>query len=185
MVQSPRQASVPMSDAVMNRNPDKKKKLSLMFLLGWIVLGVMSALDVNDQLNGGDDEQEAYVWLLCLLGPFTVILSQKILFGARKMGTFWEDKGSPNFSPIVYNMGGPLFVWGWFFFWLGISCLPNKDLNLLDIYSDVPNVEAYVPVLPALLHGQKTAPSAGVASGCRPQTPPPLGAPGTTKGPAG
>ena len=71
-----------------------------MFLLGWIVLGIMSALDVNDQLNG--DTQVAYVWLLCLLGPFTVILSQKILFESRKMGTFWEVKGSPNFSPIVY-----------------------------------------------------------------------------------
>jgi len=32
-------ASVPMSDAVMNRLPDKKKYLSLMFLTGWIVLG--------------------------------------------------------------------------------------------------------------------------------------------------
>ena len=29
-------ASVPMSDAVMNRLPDKKKMLSLAFLLGWI-----------------------------------------------------------------------------------------------------------------------------------------------------
>jgi hypothetical protein len=39
-----------------------------------------------------------------MFGPITVIISQKILFGARKMGTFWEESGTPNFSPIVYNM---------------------------------------------------------------------------------
>jgi len=36
-------ASVPMSDAVMNRIGKKKKILSLLFLIGWITLGVMSA----------------------------------------------------------------------------------------------------------------------------------------------
>ena len=35
-------ASVPMSDAVMNRLPQKKKMLSLAFLIGWITLGVTS-----------------------------------------------------------------------------------------------------------------------------------------------
>jgi hypothetical protein len=34
-------ASVPMSDAVMNRIGKKKKILSLFFLLGWIALGIM------------------------------------------------------------------------------------------------------------------------------------------------
>jgi len=120
-------ASVPMADAVQNRNPQKKTILSLMFLVGWIVLGVMSSLDVTTQL---DDAKSPYdhwgVWLLCMLGPFTVILSQKILFESRKMGTLWEASGKPNFHPIVYNMGGPLFVWGWFFFLLGIAGLPGK-----------------------------------------------------------
>ena len=46
-------ASVPMSDAVMNRLPKKKKILSLAFLIGWIVLGIMSSLDVMEQITNG------------------------------------------------------------------------------------------------------------------------------------
>ena len=69
-----------------------------------------------------------------MLGPFTVILSQKILFESRKMGTLWEESGKPNFHPIVYNMGGPLFVWGWFYLFMGTSAIPAL-INLDDIYS--------------------------------------------------
>ena len=114
-------ASVPMSDAVQNRIPKKKKMLSLMFLLGWIALGVLSSLDATAQTA----EAEPYVWVLCMLGPITIIYSQKILFGARKMGTLWELSGKPNFHQIVYNMGGPLFVSGWFMLWLGTCGLPG------------------------------------------------------------
>ena len=114
-------ASVPMSDAVQNRIPKKKMMLSLMFLLGWIALGVLSSLDATAQTA----EAEPYVWVLCMLGPITIIYSQKILFGARKMGTLWEQSGKPNFHPIVYNMGGPLFVSGWFMLWLGTCGLPG------------------------------------------------------------
>jgi len=117
-------ASVPMSDAVMTRNGPKKKKLSLIFLLGWITLGVMSGLDVASDKNL--DKSHAGSRCLCIMfGPFTVILSQKILFGARKTGTFWDEKGTPNFNPIVYSMGGPLFVWGWFMFWIGTCGTPQ------------------------------------------------------------
>lgn len=128
-------ASVPMSDAVMNRLPKKKKMLSLAFLLGWITLGVTSALDVIAQLEGIDGPKDrGLVWALCMLGPFTVILSQKILFESRKMGTLWEESGKPNFHPIVYNMGGPLFVWGWFYLFMGTCAVPGM-INLDDIYS--------------------------------------------------
>ena len=114
-------ASVPMSDAVQNRIPKKMMMISLMFLLGWIALGVLSSLDATAQTA----EAEPYVWVLCMLGPITIIYSQKILFGARKMGTLWEQSGKPNFHPIVYNMGGPLFVSGWFMLWLGTCGLPG------------------------------------------------------------
>jgi len=127
-------ASVPMADAVMNRNDKKKKILSLCFLLGWIVLGIMSGLDVTKQLDNENNNYDTGVsWSLCMLGPFTVILSQKILFESRKMGTLWEASGKPNFHPIVYNMGGPLFVWGWFFFWVGVSARPGPFFAA-DIY---------------------------------------------------
>jgi len=132
-------ASVPMSEAVMNRLPEKKKMLSLAFLLGWITLGVTSALDVVAQLEGVDGPNDrGLVWALCMLGPFTVILSQKILFESRKMGTLWEESGKPNFRPVVYNMGGPLFVWGWFYLFMGTCAVPAM-INLDDVYSQIPD----------------------------------------------
>jgi hypothetical protein len=45
----------------------------------------------------------------------------KILWKHRKMGDTWEQQGRPNPNPLVYNMGGPLFVLGWFLFWLGMA----------------------------------------------------------------
>jgi len=113
--------------------------LSLMFLIGWITLGIMSSLDVIDQLTDKDnfkDYKFIYnfntkgVWVLCMGAPITIILSQKILFGARKMGTLWEMSGMPNFHPIVYNMGGPLFVWGWFMFLMGIASVSDEIVKI-------------------------------------------------------
>ena len=142
-------ASVPMSEAVMNRRPMKKKLLSLTFLLGWISLGVLSALDVVTQLEGLDGlGAHGLVWTLCILGPITIILSQKILFESRKMGTLWETSGKPNFNPIVYNMGGPLFVWGWFCLILGTSGVPGI-VNSDDVYQQP---ESGAPTLPLLLN---------------------------------
>ena len=49
---------------------------------------------------------------------------------------------------IVYNMGGPLFVWGWFFFWVGISSMPVELPTLTylgTIYPDLPHV-TYLPL---------------------------------------
>ena len=139
-------ASVPMSDAVMNRLPAKKKMLSLAFLIGWICLGVTSALDVVAQLEGGSGPKDrGLVWTLCLLGPFTVILSQKILFESRKMGTLWEESGKPNFHPIVYNMGGPLFVWGWFYLFMGTCSVPGM-MNLDDLFAQPKSGPAMLPL---------------------------------------
>ena len=144
-------ASVPMSDAVMNRLPKKKKILSLAFLIGWIVLGIMSSLDVMEQITNGtvyDSKDIGLAWTFCLLGPFTVILSQKILFESRKMGTLWEGSGKPNFHPIVYNMGGPLFVWGWFFLFMG-TCAYPASVKEDDIYAQP---ESGHPTIPLFLN---------------------------------
>jgi hypothetical protein len=135
-------ASLPMADAVMNRLATKKKVLSLIFLLGWITLGVMSSLDVCTQLG---TYNYGSVWVLCVLGPFTIILSQKILFGARKMGTLWEESGKSNFHPIVHNMGGPLFVWGWFFFFLGVAGIPEM-IQMENIYAQPPSAPFVLPL---------------------------------------
>ena len=41
-------------------------------------------------------------------------------------------------------MGGPLFVWGWFILWMGISCVP-MNVSKHDIYPDIPH-RAYLPL---------------------------------------
>ena len=84
-----------------------------MFLIGWITLGIMSSLDVCKQLDdlGLGDRDQGGVWVLNMLGPVTVILSQKILFGARKMGTKWEESGKPNFHPVSLVVVPHVLVW--------------------------------------------------------------------------
>merc|ERR1719203_508457 len=90
----------------------------------------MTALDVRAQLESVELESRVgYIWVLSLMGPVTIIMSQKILFSSRKMGTKWEESGRPNFNPIVYNMGGPLFVLGWFMLLLVTSSLPFQQLG--------------------------------------------------------
>eukprot|EP00972_Heterocapsa_arctica_P019545 2885251-Heterocapsa_arctica.AAC.1 len=61
------------------------------------------------------------------------------------MGTLWEESGKPNFHPIVYNMGGPLFVWGWFMLFIGTSGVPQMaDALATNIY---PNLgRPYIPL---------------------------------------
>ena len=98
-------ASVPMSDAVMNRLPEKKKRLSLAFLLGWITLGVMSALDVVTQLERAEGPKDrGLVWAFCMLGPFTAIRRKSFLNPAR-----WEPCGrqvaSPTSTPLSTTWG--------------------------------------------------------------------------------
>lgn len=144
-------ASIPMSDAVMNRDGPKKMKLSLGFLIGWICLGVFSAVDAilsleNIKSDESADLSTVHQWVCCMLGPFTIILSQKILFASRKMGTLWEESGKPNFHPIVYNMGGPLFVLGWFILWLGTSGVPVDNILKTDLYMDLPDLPPYLPI---------------------------------------
>lgn len=105
-------ASVPMGNAVRYRNADKKKKLSMMFVLSWIGLtissGLSSGIGSTAFIFGG-------------IGAVLIILSMKILWKNRKMGDSWEQEGRPNPNPIVYNPGGPLFVLGWFLFWVGMA----------------------------------------------------------------
>lgn len=108
-------ASVPMGDAVRNRKAGKKKVLGLGFVSSWVALTVASGLSTG---NG------ALSFVPCALGAVSIIASMKILWKNRKMGDTWEQEGKPNPSPVVYNMGGPLFVWGWFLFWVGMAATP-------------------------------------------------------------
>jgi len=103
-------ASVPMGDAVRTRNHARKAMLGMAFLVLWI------ALSVATMKNNG-----MVAMVCCPIGMVSIISSMKILWKNRKMGDSWEQDGRPNPNPVVYNLGGPLFVLGWFFFWVGMA----------------------------------------------------------------
>jgi hypothetical protein len=105
-------ASVPMGDAVRYRKGGKKKKLSMVFVLSWLGLTVTSGLATDIG---------ATAFILGGIGAVCIIASMKLLWKYRKMGDSWEQEGRPNSNPIVYNMGGPLFVLGWFLFWISMA----------------------------------------------------------------
>lgn len=109
-------ASVPMGDAVRNRNATKKAILGMLFLLLWIMLTVATAA-----ANG------IVAMVCCPIGMISIISSMKILWKNRKMGDSWEQDGKPNPNPVVYNLGGPLFVLGWFFFWIGMAATDQVE----------------------------------------------------------
>lgn len=129
-------ASIPMGDAVRNRKPTKKLALSAAFAMSWMVLAVSSGLGSIDPL---ELRNSGLSLGLCLGGAVSIIASMKILWEFRKMGDYWEQNARPNPNPVVYNMGGPLFVFGWLLFFLGSSSVnagesvamsvdPAKDL---------------------------------------------------------
>ncbi len=104
-------ASIPMGDAVMHRKSKKKMKLGMAFMMSWVGLTVAS---------GFGNEKGTLTFVLCGLGALCIIASMRILWKFRKMGDSWEQEGRPNPNPVVYNPGGPLFVFGWFLFWVGM-----------------------------------------------------------------
>lgn len=109
-------ASVPMGEAVRNRNATKKAILGMLFLVLWIMLTVATAA-----ANG------MVAMVCCPIGMISIITSMKVLWKNRKMGDSWEQDGKPNPNPVVYNLGGPLFVLGWFFFWIGMAATDQVD----------------------------------------------------------
>jgi len=117
-------ASVPMGDAVRNRKDKKKAFLGMSFLILWILLTIVSGM-----LNG------KVAMICCPIGMISIITSMKILWKNRKMGDTWEQEGRPNPNPVVYNLGGPLFVTGWFLFWIGMASTDQANgLSGLPIY---------------------------------------------------
>ena len=102
-------ASVPMGEAVRFRDGIKKTKLSLVFVASWLLLTIVT--------GGG----EPLLFAFRILGAVCIIASMKILRKFRKMGDTWEQEGKPNPNPVVYNLGGPLFCFGWFLFWIGMA----------------------------------------------------------------
>lgn len=128
-------ASVPMAYAVRGRNKSMKMKLSMMFVLSWIGLVIASGLSTNVGASS---------FILGGLGAVSIVLSMKLLWKYRKMGDSWEQDGRPNPNPIVYNMGGPLFILGWFLFWVAMSSATGGDVESgLPIYFNLRTALAF------------------------------------------
>jgi hypothetical protein len=110
-------ASVPMEVAVRDRKADLKQKLGLAFVSSWILLTVSTI----------QSSATAYAVYLNPAGMVCIIASMKILWKFRKMGDSWEQSGKPNPNPVVYNLGGPLFVFGWFLYWVGMVATDDTE----------------------------------------------------------
>lgn len=128
-------ASVPMGDAVQKRNAPKKTFLSLCFVSSWLALVIVS----------GYGEMTPLHVALRAIGAICIIASMKILWKFRKMGDDWEKEGKPNPNPVVYNLGGPLFVFGWFLFWVGMASTTDTEE-----YGTVPGLPLYFTLRTAL-----------------------------------
>ena len=127
-------ASVPMGDAVRNRNATKKAILGMSFLLLWVMLTIASGA-VNGKV----------AMVCCPIGMISIITSMKVLWKNRKMGDTWEQEGKPNPNPVVYNLGGPLFVFGWFLFWIGMAATDQVGaLSGLPIYVTARSAVAFM-----------------------------------------
>lgn len=113
-------ASVPMADAVKNRKAGQKRILSMVFVGSWIVLAVFSGFDKNFALRNG-----GLPLAFCLFGAVMIIFSMMMLWKNRKMGDSWEQEGKPNSNPVVYNFGGPTFIFGFFLFFVGQAQMNN------------------------------------------------------------
>jgi hypothetical protein len=83
-------ASIPMGEAVKNRDGAMKQKLGMMFVLSWIVLAISTGVAIG-----------TLSIVLCLLGAVTIVGSMKVLWKYRKMGDSWEQEGRPNPNPVV------------------------------------------------------------------------------------
>jgi hypothetical protein len=147
-------ASVPMGHAVKTRNHTLKNILGMMFVSTWIVLTVVSYYTTN----------QIETLVFCIIGMVSIIASMKVLWKHRKMGDSWEQEGMPNPKPVVYNIGGPLFIWGWFCFWVGMSATnhPGEELPPgLPIYLNARTFCAFlggtgmVPVVMFLDYGEQ------------------------------
>merc|ERR1719315_941940 len=90
--------------------------LGMSFLLLWILLTI-ATIAANGIIS----------LVCCPIGMVSIITSMKILWKNRKMGDSWEQEAKPNPNPVVYNLGGPLFVLGWFFFWVGMASTDQVD----------------------------------------------------------
>ena len=108
--------TVLVRQAMMDRTMHQQKEfLGVAMGFGILLGGVLTALI----------DPDAPVWA-APLGSLGVALSPLLLWKARYRGYSYDHDGTINETPIVWNFGGPLLVFGWFWFWMGLNATPGE-----------------------------------------------------------
>lgn len=56
------------------------------------------------------------------LGGLCIAVAPILLWQSRLVGDTFDSEGRLNPRPVLYNFGGPLLVFGWMCFWMGMNC---------------------------------------------------------------
>lgn len=80
----------------------------------YVGLGVLMVFDRNS----------APYWL-CLVGAGSIAVAPNLLWFCRKRGDTYDRASVPNPRSVLYNIGGPLLVAGWFMFWVAMNCMED------------------------------------------------------------
>lgn len=106
----------------------------------YALLGVLMMLDRND----------APYWL-SLVGAGAIAVAPNLLWFCRKRGDTYDRAAVMNPRPVLYNIGGPLLVAGWFMFWVAMNCMEgNPDNRNLPVYWTSRTAVAYEGALAIL-----------------------------------
>lgn len=91
---------------------------------GYVLLGVFVLLDHND----------APFWLPLVAGA-SIAIAPNLLWFCSKRGDTYDRAAVRNPRPVLYNVGGPLLVAGWFMFWVAMNCIEAiPDRRYLPLY---------------------------------------------------
>ena len=87
-------------------------------------------------------------WWPAPMGGVCIALAPLAIWKDRKMGMIWQHEAKANPNPILYNFGGPLLIFGWFWFFIGMNAtLGAPDYMFLPLYFSTRTFLAYLGVV--------------------------------------
>jgi len=73
------------------------------------------------------------------LGALAVAFAPMLLWKARLVGDTFDSEGRINPQPVLFNFGGPLLMFGWFWYWVGMNVM-----LFFEVGSWTPHLRIYV-----------------------------------------
>lgn len=91
----------------------------------YAILGVLLVFDRN----------ESPVWLP-IVATISIAIAPNLLWYCRKRGDTYDRVAILTPRPVMYNVGGPLLITGWFMLWIAMNYVreENPDRGYLPIY---------------------------------------------------